>query len=562
MSASRAHRAAIYALALAMLMTLLVPAATAAAPTKPSSMAATGDSITRAFNLCFFPFSDCPARSWSTGNNSTVNSHARRLGITGSAFNDAVSGARMSNLPTQMATVANRNVGYVTILMGGNDVCTDTESGMTTPGAYETSFRQAMDILKADDVQPLVYVLSIPNVKVLWEILKDNSSARSAWSSYGICQSLLANPLSDAQADIDRRERVKQRNMDLNQRLRAACATYVFCRFDGEGVFGTAFVPNDVSTRDYFHPSTAGQAKLASVSYDLGYWGTQSVNGPPTASFTHSCSGLTCTFTDTSTDATGIAGRSWNFDATSATGPTSTDASVTHTFPTAGTYTVRFWSIDTKGATSTTSVPVSVTADGGTQPTTGSVGGKVTDTSGNVIAGAAVSVTPGATTTSTGTDGSYLIDGLAPGEYTVTVTANGFEPASTATNVVAGTTATADFTLTPSPTAEPTTMWIDALTGAATRVNRNFWRADMSATVVTEADGTITSVVGATVTGVFSTGGQVSCTTDSAGTCWVSSGNLRNNVGETTFTVTRVVHDTLVYDEARPFPALSVQQPA
>ena len=28
----------------------------------------------------------------------------------------------------------------------------------------------------------------------------------------------------------------------------------------------------DISTRDYFHPSLAGQTKLASVSWAAGYW--------------------------------------------------------------------------------------------------------------------------------------------------------------------------------------------------------------------------------------------------------------------------------------------------
>ena len=45
----------------------------------PSSMASTGDSITRAFNDCSFPFVDCPAASWSTGTSSAVNSHYRRI---------------------------------------------------------------------------------------------------------------------------------------------------------------------------------------------------------------------------------------------------------------------------------------------------------------------------------------------------------------------------------------------------------------------------------------------------------------------------------------------------
>jgi hypothetical protein len=38
-------------------------------------------------------------------------------------------------------------------------------------------------------------------------------------------------------------------------------------------VFNTAFATSDVSTRDYFHPSPTGQAKLAAVMWSAGYWG-------------------------------------------------------------------------------------------------------------------------------------------------------------------------------------------------------------------------------------------------------------------------------------------------
>jgi hypothetical protein len=42
-------------------------------------------------------------------------------------------------------------------------------------------------------------------------------------------------------------------------------------------VFNTPFARSDVSG-DYFHPSTAGQAKLARVTWDHGYWAAHSVS--------------------------------------------------------------------------------------------------------------------------------------------------------------------------------------------------------------------------------------------------------------------------------------------
>jgi PKD repeat protein len=76
------------------------------------------------------------------------------------------------------------------------------------------------------------------------------------------------------------------------------------------------------------------------------------------------CTGLSCVFTDGSTDSDGtIASRSWTFE--SGTPPTSTEAAPTITFAAAGTYTVTLAVTDNEGATGNTSQEVVVT-DGGT----------------------------------------------------------------------------------------------------------------------------------------------------------------------------------------------------
>lgn len=247
----------------------------AAAEPLPASMASTGDSITRAFNTGYFPYVDAPANSWSTGTSSTVNSHYRRLlalnpAISGRNFNDAVSGAKMADLATQMTTAGGQHVDYVTVLLGGNDACTPNVGSMTSVSDYRAQFAAGMNVISTTSPGTLVYVASVPDVYNLWVILHDNSSARSTWGAFNVCQSLLANPLSTAQADVDRRAAVGQRTLDFNSSLAQICATYSRCRFDGNAAFDTKFAPSDVSTRDYFHPSLAGQAKLATASWAAG----------------------------------------------------------------------------------------------------------------------------------------------------------------------------------------------------------------------------------------------------------------------------------------------------
>ncbi|HEX8024883.1 MAG TPA: SGNH/GDSL hydrolase family protein [Candidatus Limnocylindrales bacterium] len=249
-----------------------------AAPAYPTSIASTGDSITRAYNTGGFPYIDNPSASWSTGTNSTVRSHYTRLlalqpAISGHAFNDAKTGAKMTDLAGQMTTVAGQHAGYVTVLMGANDVCTSSESTMTSVTSFRAQFTSAMNNITAASPSTLVYVTSIPNIYQLWSVLHTSSSARTVWALFGICKSMLANPSSTAQADVDRRARVLQREVDFNTQLQQVCALYAQCRFDSLAVFNTAFTSADVTTRDYFHPSISGQAKLAAVSWSAGYWG-------------------------------------------------------------------------------------------------------------------------------------------------------------------------------------------------------------------------------------------------------------------------------------------------
>jgi GDSL-like Lipase/Acylhydrolase family len=267
----------------------------------PSSMASTGDSITRAFNLCFFPFVDCPANSWSTGTSSTVNSHYRRIlaansAISGRNFNDAESGADMADLSAQVQAAVAQGAQYVTILIGANDVCASSEAGMTPVATFRTQLEQAMATLTTGLPTARIYVVSIPRVYRLWEILRGNFGARLTWSLFGICRSMLANAGSNAEADVQRRLRVDQRNRDYNTQLASVCALYVHCRYDGNVVFNYPFQPSHVTSRDYFHPSVSGQTVLSAVTWAVGFDFTDNV--PPTSTAVASGGTVTITAAD------------------------------------------------------------------------------------------------------------------------------------------------------------------------------------------------------------------------------------------------------------------------
>jgi lysophospholipase L1-like esterase len=301
-------------LALASCLSLLVAAPALAEPAitgYPSSMASTGDSITRAFNTGPLPFTDWPPNSWSTGSSSTVNSHYRRIlaanrRILGRNFNDARSGAEMDALATQAPNAVAQRAEYVTVLLGANDLCAGSEAGMTPVTTFEAEFVAGMEMLARGLPSARIYVVSIPDVYRLWEILHTNANARFVWTVGGICQSMLANPASTAPADTARRQRVRARNIAYNDVLATVCARYVHCRFDGNAAFNTDFVASDVSRWDYFHPSVAGQAKAAAVTWNAGYDFTD-VAAPVSSAFPVPTSGGT-DVTLTAVDDVAVAG--------------------------------------------------------------------------------------------------------------------------------------------------------------------------------------------------------------------------------------------------------------
>ena len=265
--------ARIVVLALVVVLAGLVSRPAWAAPQLPDSMAAIGDSITRAYDVCCY-YGDHPGQSWSTGSTSYdgIASHYERIrhanpAIAGHAFNDAVTGAKMAPAPNQAGQAVNQHARYVTILLGANDLCTSSPSTMTSTDTFRSQFRSAMATLMAQDRKPYVFVSSIPNLYQLWQVLHTNSLARWVWATFHICQSMLAATNTETQ-----RQQVVTREQAFNQVLADVCAGYARCRWDNLAVYHYQFSAGQVSALDYFHPSLSGQASLARVTWAASWW--------------------------------------------------------------------------------------------------------------------------------------------------------------------------------------------------------------------------------------------------------------------------------------------------
>ncbi|MHC2997749.1 GDSL-type esterase/lipase family protein [Microbacterium sp. HJ5] len=277
----RARRALATLAASAVLVTtgLFGASAAHAAPLPPDNvtvMAALGDSITQASMTCS-SLANCPSNSWATGSTASVNSHLLRLRATAApdnaaGFNNAVAGAASGALNAQAQKAVTQGARYVTIEIGANDACTKTAAAMTPTATFKANVQAALATLSASSAAPQVFVASIPNLQRMYDLNKSSFSARLTWGLLGICQSMLANPTSTKAADVQRRAAVQQRVNEYNQALAEACAAYVTCRWDGGAVAAYAFTRADISTRDYFHPSLAGQATLAAITWPKTQW--------------------------------------------------------------------------------------------------------------------------------------------------------------------------------------------------------------------------------------------------------------------------------------------------
>jgi lysophospholipase L1-like esterase len=298
--------------ALVAVCALLAVPANAVQP--PKVMAALGDSITRAFNSEIDPpncptfsptgFLDCPKNSWSTGTNPAVNSQFQRIqaidpGRNPVPFNDSRSGARAVDMLGQAQTAVTQDPDYVTMLIGANDACTSTIAQQTLTATFRGQIKAALDTLVNADPKVYIQVVSIPDINRLREIFTSppDPNALTRWSLFNVCQALLANPLSNAQPDVDRRAAFRQQVIDYNEALSDVCAQYKRCQFDGNAGFNTTFTAADVatvtntgglnafpfnvipifgpgnanSTADYFHPSLQGQAKIADVTWSTTF---------------------------------------------------------------------------------------------------------------------------------------------------------------------------------------------------------------------------------------------------------------------------------------------------
>lgn len=315
------------------------PSASPARTEAPVTVAVVGDSISQGTgsNGPGSPGgsigSPRPAASWATGDHPGLDSYAQRLeqvrGGPVTTVNLSANGATIRDHLVDQVRAVPDGTDLVLIQMGGNDLCRSSEADMTPVDVARSEVRAALAWLREHRPDTLVTVSSIPDIYSLWYVrgaphvgeqfpfvgfvvsgregpraprstVENNNkrTARILWDTLGVipCRTMLfrpniprnAGPTPDPTNTAEqRRLRVRDHNIALNDVLAEECAAMLRCTFDDHAVFelvanrGTdgvlladkdewTFVDADISTQDHFHPSFAGQRKLAEAAWAAG----------------------------------------------------------------------------------------------------------------------------------------------------------------------------------------------------------------------------------------------------------------------------------------------------
>lgn len=267
-------------------------------PVAPCRLSSIGDSITEAVNA-ELPFANHWA-SWVNGYHgfwqwlfglTDVNSHNQRISrkfrwqCWGRRKNymEAESGADSYAIPAQAEGSVDHRADYVTIFMGHNDVCQDSEDEITPLDHFEDNVRAGLESLASGLPNGAsIYIVGMADVTKLWEVAKDKKAlgivdCEALWFFTLFELFPCWTVLGPGRTDEDR-ERMRYIIEDYNAILSKLAVEFnendpSHHYYYTDEVFLTEFMEYHVSDIDCFHPSAQGQKDLAEITWQAGPFG-------------------------------------------------------------------------------------------------------------------------------------------------------------------------------------------------------------------------------------------------------------------------------------------------
>lgn len=268
------------------------PTAVPTPPLLPALLGAIGDSYTQAWSVSPDYLYDHPQFSWAIGTSTSdsVTSLLERfqtLGGSPAVVDAATSGKQMNDALRQANLVvaaalklAPGQTAYVTFELGTNDLCASPDA-MTDPTLFGTELSGAMAALRAGlPAGSRLLVLAVPDFPHFRVITQADPAARAALAqpaNANRCAPYLgtssASALSKANgylAQYDAALKGVCDDIDANEGKTGRLT----CVYNAALLADSDFTIDDLSSVDYFHPSLAGQAKMAEDAWAADVWGS------------------------------------------------------------------------------------------------------------------------------------------------------------------------------------------------------------------------------------------------------------------------------------------------